>query len=50
MSATLKPEAMIASSKKPWKAMSHFEKATFVAKAIIMVCSFGFIYGNIWAP
>jgi hypothetical protein len=34
---------------KTWKTMRTREKAIFVVKVCIMICTFGFVFGNIIA-
>jgi hypothetical protein len=50
MGAPSQPAAKIAARKtrsRKWKFMSGGEKAIFVMKVIVMVCTFGFVYGNV---
>lgn len=49
MNTSLKPVAINASDKK-WDAMNMPEQAVFLTKLAIMICSFGFIYGNVLTP
>lgn len=46
MDATLKSPAL-KPNKKTWMASTGTEKAWFVAKVCIMVCSFGFVFGGV---
>jgi len=34
-------------AEKTWAVMSGNEKTVFVTKVVIMVCSFGFVFGNV---
>lgn len=49
MDATVKPKAVKAGDKK-WGVMDRREKTIFVAQLTIMLCSFGWIFGNVLTP
>ena len=49
MNAPLKPAAL-PTENKAWDMMDGREKAIFVGKMILMVCSMGFIFANVLAP
>lgn len=41
---------LVGKKEKGWKGMNGSEKAIFVAKVCVMICTFGFVFGNIIAP
>lgn len=49
MDESIKAVAVNAGDKK-WEEMDRREKTIFVLKVTIMVCSFGWIFGNVLAP
>jgi hypothetical protein len=49
MDALLKPAAVSAND-KAWGVMNRQEKIIFSLKLTLMLCSFGWIYGNVLAP
>lgn len=49
MDESIKPVAVNPGDKK-WDEMDRREKAIFAMKVTVMVCSFGWIFGNVLAP
>lgn len=43
----MKETTKSASVDKPWKAMTASQRAVFVLKVCVMVCTGGFVFGNI---
>lgn len=48
MNAPLKAARL--STDKAWGVMNRPEKSIFLVKLALMLCSFGWIYGNVLAP